>query len=45
MKYQYCNAELTDDAIFCDKCGQSINQEQKSSASENYWSIVANDDK
>lgn len=45
MKCPYCNKEISDTSIFCPECGQSVNQEQKSSASENYWSTVANDDK
>lgn len=45
MKCPYCNKEISDTSIFCAECGQSIKQEQKSSTSENYWSMVVNDDK
>ncbi len=45
MKCPYCNKKIADTSIFCPECGQSVNQEQKSSTSESYWSTVANDGK
>ena len=36
MKCPYCNKEISDTSIFFSECGQGVNQEQKSSASENY---------
>lgn len=45
MKCPYCNKEISDTSIFCPECGQGVNQEQKSSTSENYWNTVADDDK
>lgn len=43
MKCPYCNNEISDASIFCPECGQSVNKEQHTTTSENYWSTVAND--
>ena len=41
MKCQYCNAELDENALFCDKCGQSVTDSTKNTDNTNkYWADV-----
>ena len=41
MKCKYCNSELNDDALFCDKCGQSVVDSSKNTGVTNkYWTDV-----
>lgn len=45
MKCPYCNKEISDSAVFCDGCGQSVLQTQESATSNKYWSNVEAEDK
>lgn len=41
MKCPFCNAELKDDILFCDKCGQSVsNLSKNTNVINKYWTDV-----
>lgn len=41
MKCQYCGAEIKEDALFCDNCGQAVADSSKNTGVTNkYWTDV-----